>query len=69
MPSLPKETKYGLPKKGSISGRASGGLGDIWADLRPGPDPGFLDGIRALVGSGAHRAAAPVKILLQQSGG
>ena len=45
-----------------------GGLGDIWADLRPGPDPGFLDGIRALVGSGAHRAA-PVKILLQQSGG
>ena len=57
MPSLPKETKYGSrPKKGPFRGGERGGLGDIWADLCPGPDPGFLDGIRALVGSGAHRA-------------
>ena len=55
---LAKRNKIWLsPKKGSISGGERGGLGDIWADLRPGPDPGFLDGIRALVGSGAHRAA------------
>ena len=47
---------------------SSGGLGDIWADLRPGPDPGFLDGIRALGLPAAVRGCAPVKILLRQSG-
>ena len=56
---LPCQKQQNMAPQKRVHFGSSGGLGDIWADLRPGPDPSFLDGIQALLrGScSAHRAA------------
>ena len=65
---LAKRNKIWSLLKKRVHFGSSEGLGDFWGDLHLGPDLRFLDGIRALLGSGAF-TGQPVKILLQLSGG